>query len=63
MRFDVTVDPVGQLTLADYTRPSLVVSRLRERDTAGIISELSQVLQREACVADVLPFYHAALQS
>ena len=50
MPFDVTVDPVGQLTLADYTRPGLVVSRLRERDTAGIISELSQALQREGCV-------------
>jgi mannitol/fructose-specific phosphotransferase system IIA component (Ntr-type) len=61
MRLDVTVDPVGQLTLADYTRPGLVVPRLRERDTAGIISELSQVLQREGCVADVLPFYHTAL--
>lgn len=34
---------------------------MRERDTAGIISELSQVLQREGTVADVLPFYHTAL--
>src|SRR5882724_10130864 len=61
MPFDVTVDPVGQLILADYTRPGLIVPRLRERDTAGIVSELSQALQREGCVADVLPFYHAAL--
>ena len=61
MPFDVTVGSVGQLTLADYTRPELLVSRLRERDTAGIISELSQVLQREGLVSDVLPFYHAAL--
>lgn len=35
--------------------------RLRERDTAGIISELSQILQREGAVPDVLPFYQAAL--
>jgi mannitol/fructose-specific phosphotransferase system IIA component (Ntr-type) len=39
----------------------LVVPWLRERDTAGIISELSQILQREGCVSDVLPFYHTAL--
>ena len=61
MPFEVTVGPVGQLTLADYTRPELLVPQLRERDTAGIISELSQVLQREGLVSDVLPFYHAAL--
>src|SRR5215472_6670875 len=61
MPFDVTVGPVGQLTLADYTRPGLVLPCLRERDTAGIISELSQALQREGFVSDVLPFYHAAL--
>lgn len=61
MPFDVTVGPVGQLTLADYTRPGLVVPRLRERDAAGIISELSQVLQRQGLVSDLLPFYHTAL--
>jgi mannitol/fructose-specific phosphotransferase system IIA component (Ntr-type) len=49
------------LSLADYTRPALIVPRLRQRDTAGVISELSQVLQREGCVPDVLPFYQAAL--
>ena len=58
---ELTVVPVGQLTLADYTRPELVVPRLRERDAAGVISELSHMLQRQGCVADVLPFYHAAL--
>jgi mannitol/fructose-specific phosphotransferase system IIA component (Ntr-type) len=61
MPFDITIPSVGQLTMADYTRPELLVSQLRERDTAGIISELSQVLQREGVVSDVLPFYHAAL--
>ena len=48
-------------SLADYTHASLVLPELREQDTAGIIGELSQVLQRQGCVPDVLPFYHAAL--
>jgi mannitol/fructose-specific phosphotransferase system IIA component (Ntr-type) len=61
MPFDVTVGPVGQLTLAHYTSPRLLVPRLQERDAAGIISELSQVLQREGFLSDVLPFYHTAL--
>ena len=55
-------EPVnGTRTLADYSRPALVVPCVRERDTAGVINELGQVLQREGCVADVLPFYQAAL--
>jgi len=37
------------------------VPRLRQGDIAGIIGELSQALQREGCVPDVLPFYQAAL--
>ena len=60
MPADVTV-AVAPVTLADYTRASLVVPRLRESDTAGVISELSQALQRQGCVPDLLPFYHAAL--
>ena len=40
---------------------ALIVPQLRERDTAGIVSELSQALQREGCVPDLLPFYQAAL--
>jgi len=47
--------------LADFTGLGLIVPKLREGDTAGIISELSQVLQRQGCLPDVLPFYHAAL--
>jgi fructose PTS system EIIA component len=47
--------------LADYTRPALIVPELRERDTAGVVKELSQVLYQEGCVPDVLAFYHAAL--
>jgi len=49
------------VSLAAYTQPELIVPELRERDTAGIISELSHLLQRRGCVPDVLPFYHAAL--
>ena len=52
---------VGMATIADYTHTGLIVPELRERDPAGIISELSQALQRSGCVADVLPFYHTAL--
>jgi fructose PTS system EIIA component len=48
-------------TLAEFTRPGLLFARMRERDTAGIISQLSQGLQREGCVPDLLPFYHTAL--
>jgi mannitol/fructose-specific phosphotransferase system IIA component (Ntr-type) len=58
---EATVNVAAPISLADYTRPGLIVPRLRERDTAGIISELSQVLQREGSVPDVLPFYQAAL--
>lgn len=58
---DLTLHPVALSTLAEYTRAALIVPRLRERDTAGIISELSQVLQREGYVGDMLPFYHVAL--
>jgi PTS system nitrogen regulatory IIA component len=61
MASGVTVSPAGLLTLADYTRPGLIVPQLREGDTAGIISELSKVLQEQGVVSDVLPFYHAAL--
>ena len=48
-------------SLADYTRVGLLLPELRERDTAGVIGELSQLLQRAGCVPDVLPFYHTAL--
>ena len=41
MSFDVTANVVAPATLADYTRPELIVPRLRERDTAGIITGLS----------------------
>jgi mannitol/fructose-specific phosphotransferase system IIA component (Ntr-type) len=48
-------------SLADYTHPALIVPQLRERDTAGVVKELSQVLHEHGCVPDVLAFYHAAM--
>ncbi len=61
MLSQASIDVAAPVSLAGYTRAALIVPRLRERDTAGIISELSQVLQRDGCMPDVLPFYHAAL--
>jgi mannitol/fructose-specific phosphotransferase system IIA component (Ntr-type) len=48
-------------SLAEYTRPGLIVPQLQERDTAGVVNELTRILHREGCVPDVLAFYHAAL--
>ena len=59
--FDVMPRTAGTLTLADYTHLGLIIPQLTERDTAGIIGELSQALQRQGCLPDLLPFYHAAL--
>jgi mannitol/fructose-specific phosphotransferase system IIA component (Ntr-type) len=61
MLSEATINVAAPVSLADYTRPALIVPRLREGDTAGIVSELSQVLHREGAVLDVLPFYQAAL--
>ncbi len=61
MLVDAITKVVAPASLARYTRQGLIVPRLRERDTAGIIGELSQALHREGCVPDMLPFYHAAL--
>jgi len=58
---EATIPIAAPITLADYSQPSLIVPRLRERDTTGIISELSRLLQRQGFVPDLLPFYHAAL--
>jgi mannitol/fructose-specific phosphotransferase system IIA component (Ntr-type) len=61
MLSEPTINVAAPVSLADYTWPALIVPQLREHDTAGVISELSHVLQREGCVSDVLPFYQAAL--
>ncbi len=50
-----------RLSLADYTRPELIVPCLRETDPAGIIDELSHCLRRHGFVSDVLSFYHDAI--
>jgi fructose PTS system EIIA component len=55
----ITSEVVG--TLSDYTRPGLIIPQLRERDTAGVVKELSQVLHQEGCVPDLLAFYNAAM--
>src|SRR5262245_50950422 len=52
---------ISTVSVADYTRGELIIPRLREKDAAGIINELSHVLLRSGVVPDVLPFYHAAL--
>jgi PTS system fructose-specific IIC component len=49
------------MNLADFTSPGLVIRHLRGHDPAAVIQELSQALQREKRIPDLLPFYHAAL--
>jgi len=61
MAFDGALSTAALETLADYTCAALLIPELRESDAAGIISELSQALQREGTVSDLLPFYHTAL--
>jgi len=56
-----TIRTESSLSLADYTRPALLSGQLRERETAGVIKELSHMLQQEGCVPEVLPFYNEAL--
>ena len=58
---DLSANCVSTGVVADYTHADLIIPELRERDPAGVISELSQVLQRHGSLADMLPFYHAAL--
>jgi mannitol/fructose-specific phosphotransferase system IIA component (Ntr-type) len=55
------VNLVTPSSLAEYTRAGLILPCVRERDAAGIIGELSQLLQQEGIVPDFLPFYHVAL--
>lgn len=49
------------MTLADFTRPGLIVPHLHGRDATSAIHELTLVLQREGCVADGLRFYNDVL--
>jgi mannitol/fructose-specific phosphotransferase system IIA component (Ntr-type) len=61
MPLNETIRAESSVSLADYTRPALIVPQLRERETAGVIKELSQLLQREGCVPELLPFYNETL--
>lgn len=61
MSTDISFPVVAPVSLADYTNAALVLPELRERNTAGIIGELSQPLHRQGFVPDVLPLYHTAL--
>lgn len=49
------------MTLADFTSPGLIIPHLCGEEAASAIKELSQVLQLEKRVPDLLPFYQAAL--
>jgi mannitol/fructose-specific phosphotransferase system IIA component (Ntr-type) len=49
------------MTLADFTSPGLIIPHLRGEEATSAIKELSQVLQLEKRVPDLLPFYQAAL--
>lgn len=48
------------LTLADFTRPDLIVPTLRGGDQAGVLMELSRRLHSVGVVSDLMQFYHAA---
>jgi mannitol/fructose-specific phosphotransferase system IIA component (Ntr-type) len=60
MSVEAPTRAVTPLSLLDYTSPALVIPRLAHRDAAGILGELSSLLQQQGCVTDLLPFYHAA---
>jgi len=49
------------MNLADFTSPELIIPGLSGADAASSIQELSQALQREKRIPDLLPFYQAAL--
>ena len=56
-----TLAPRPATTLADFTSPRLMIPQLRGQDAAAVIQELSQALQQDQRIPDLLPFYHAAL--
>ncbi len=49
------------MNLAAYTQGDLILPRLEASDAAMAIHELSRALLRAGKIADVLPFYQAAL--
>lgn len=61
MLSDLAASVEAGVSLADYTSLGLIAPALSRSDTAGVIHELSLMLQQEGCVPDVLTFYHSAL--
>jgi PTS system fructose-specific IIA component len=61
MRFESLTPSPSPMTLAQFTSVGLIVPHLRGADVAGVIQELSQAMQREGRVPDLLPFYQTAL--
>jgi mannitol/fructose-specific phosphotransferase system IIA component (Ntr-type) len=60
MSFELShVEP--QASIADYTRPELIIPRLCGADPAGIVEELSHKLHAFEIIGDKLSFYHAVL--
>ena len=55
------IHATGSMTLADFTSPGLIIPHLLGGEAASTIKELSQVLQIENRVPDLLHFYQAAL--
>ncbi len=49
------------MSVADFTCPALIIPHLRGREAASVIQELSQAMQREKRIPNLLPFYQAAL--
>lgn len=52
---------IEAISVADFTSESLIAPQVIGPDAAGVIQQLSRLLQQEARVPDLLPFYHAAL--
>ena len=48
-------------SLADYTRPELIIPRLHAADPLGVIEELSRCLREQEIIGDLFSFYHAAV--
>ena len=54
-------EPTAACTLADFTSPRLIAANLRGKDLPSVVYELSEALETEGRVPEVLQFYHAAL--
>lgn len=48
------------MTLAQFTRPELLIPRLNAREAAGALEDLSRAVARERCVPAWQPLYQAA---